>query len=637
VIIKPTNLLLIVFVFAGYFFWSYLSSRLVMSLPSVRSLDRYCSMTPCVPVVFTSRSDANALVGSAIESDGLHWPGSASWKCSDGRLRLLNTNGQVHELTWGRHLPDGSSIIDVLSPSVSLDGKRILFSGRASSPGHGRWRIFEVNVDGSCLRPLTGGSDDPGCVSVPPLRYGISGSLIDERTRRVTDYDDVDPVDVGEGSFVFSSSRIPDLGRDHSRRSTQIWIWPAGSTSPHSLSANRNNDRWPFYLPGGNVVYSLWSRSREAVTEDLSELAHYSSGTKYLTLPNDDSWMGARISTNGAQFSYAIKTEEPVWRARPLFNGRLAFMTVQKSTPEVSRLAQAIWGTISSAPSSQRSGESFIKDGGASIIWGPSKDSRGQEISAGCPSPCPGNNVLFSASISNAALGSSGIYVVSDDWTVQQTPHPIFDDPEMFDSEPVAVYIRNIESTSFLPDPPIANLVRQPESLTMADGSQYKGPSGYIENLAVNDAIRSPIPWQSVFLPSGRRRDPRYDPLIPPPGIVFGVAVYSDHRDRFDDINQSRIRGGWDKQMILPVQTGGELQAWMPSDINTPVKIVGLDQFGKILHSVGTTLGSNQQPGNYYAVAGDHHTFTRANGYHYCNGCHAGHTFTSLDIRERLR
>ncbi|MCY2949412.1 MAG: hypothetical protein NTZ71_14665, partial [Planctomycetota bacterium] len=357
----------------------------------------------------------------------------------------------------------------------------------------------------------------------------------------------------------------------------------------------------------------------------------------YLTLPNNDSWMGARISTNGAQFSYAIKTEEPVWRARPLFNGRLAFMTVQKSTPEVSRLARAIWGTISSAPSSQRSGESFIKDGGASIIWGPSKDSRGQEISAGCPSPCPGNNVVFSASISNAASGSSAIYVVSDDWTVQQTPHPIFDDPEMFDSEPVAVYIRNLESTSFLPDPPIANLVRQPESLTMADGSQYKGPSGYIENLAVNDAIRSPIPWQSVFLPSGRRRDPRHDPLIPPPGIVFGIAVYSDHRDRFDDVNQSRIRGGWDKQMILPVQAGGELQAWMPSDINTPVKIVGLDQFGKILHSVGTTLGSNQQPGNYYAVAGDHHTFTRANGYHYCNGCHAGHTFTSLDIRERLR
>lgn len=608
-----------------------------MSVPSIKSLDVHCYCVPPVPFVFTSRSNPDALVAPAMESDGLNWPGSCSWQSSDGRLRLLDTNGHVYELTWGRVLGDGSTIVDVLSPTVSLDGKRILFSGRAGPPNHGRWRIYEVNIDGSGLRRLTGCGDDAGCVSVPPLRYDIHSALIDNATRCRIDFDDLDPVDVGDGAFVFVSSRIPDLGREHSRRSTQIWIWHSGSTSPHPLSANRNNDRWPFYLPGGNIVYSLWSRSREAVTHDMLDFSPVSIGKTYLTQPINDRWMGARVSTNGAQFSYAVKTEEPVWRARPLFNGRLVFMTTQKSNPSVFRLAQADWGTITSAPSSQGAGQPFVLDGGSSIIWGPVNNSEGLELSAGCPSPCPEHKVIFSGCLVNGSANSSAIYIVSDEWAEGQLPCTIFDDPEMFDSEPVAVYARNIESTSTLPESPIAHLARRPKKLTMADNIQYEGPSGYIENLAVNDAIRAPIPWQSSILPSGRRRDPRQDPLIPPPGIVSGIAVYADHRDRFDDINCYRIRGQWRKQMVLPVQSGGEFQAWLPSDSNTPVKIVGVDQLGKIIHSVGSVLGGNQKVGSYYAVAGDHHTFIRENGYHYCNGCHTGHTFTSLDIREKVK
>ena len=618
-------------------FWFNYPIRLVMSLPRVDCLAKHCFSPPPVPLVFTSRSNSNAMSAPSIESAGLIWPGTVSWQSSDGRLRLLSTSGQVYELTWGRLLSDGSTIIDVLSPSVSIDGKRVLFSGRTGHPSSGRWRIFEVNIDGSGLRQLTGLSSDSGCVSMPPMRRYADGSAIDHVTRCAVDYDDLDPVDVGDGSFVFVSSRIPDLGRDHSKRSTQIWIWHAGASNPQSLSANRNNDRWPYYLPGGNIIYSLWSRSREAVTEDLTGLTPVSPGGTYLTQALDDRWMGARVSTNGAQFSYAVKTEEPVWRARPLFNGRLVFMTKQISNPKVFCLAQADWGTITSAPSSQHAGQPFVLDGGSSIIWGPAIGSDGQELSAGCPSPCPGNKVVFSGSPVNGSANSSAIYIVSDEWGVDQVPRTVFDDPEMFDSEPVAVYARNVESTSILPEPPIAHLARQPKRLTMADKSQYEGPSGYIENLAVNDAIRAPIPWQSSILPSGRRRDPRQDPLIPPPGIVSGIAVYADHRDRFDDKINSRIRGDWVKQMVLPVQAGGEFQAWVPSDINAPTRIVGIDQFGKISQSSGTILGANQQPGVYYAVAGDHHTFIRSNGYHYCNGCHTGHTFTSLNIREQLR
>jgi hypothetical protein len=38
---------------------------------------------------------------------------------------------------------------------------------------------------------------------------------------------------------------------------------------------------------------------------------------------------------------------------------------------------------------------------------------------------------------------------------------------------------------------------------------------------------------------------------------------------------------------------------------------------------------------SYFAYAGDHYSGIREDGYHYCNGCHTGHTFVVLDPRER--
>ena len=156
------------------------------------------------------------------------------WAAREGRLRLLSEDGRLFELTWGRRLPDGSTLVDVMSPSVSLDGERILFAGRKSE--NDRWRIYEIGVDGSGLKQLTGGPDDPGCIAVPPLRFKADGSRLSDELRRKLDYDDVDPADLGPNGFAFASSRLPDLGRDHSRRATQIWTW---APAPRLLNRSR--------------------------------------------------------------------------------------------------------------------------------------------------------------------------------------------------------------------------------------------------------------------------------------------------------------------------------------------------------------------------------------------------------------
>jgi hypothetical protein len=601
-----------------------------------KSLQPFMHDRPPVPVVFTSRTEAASFEAAAPEADGFTYPGTVPWAAREGRLRLLDGDGKVYELTWGRTLPDGGTLIDIMSPSVSLDGKRVLFAGRKAPPDPGRWRIFQVDVTGKGLRQLTGGPDDPGCVAAPPLRFAPDGSRMREDERRKLDYDDVDPTDLGPNGFAFASSRIPDLGRDHTRRATQIWAWRPGEVAPTPLSANRNNDRWPVLVSGNFLVFSLWSRNREAVTGDRSEVLPVSEGGAYATAPTDR-WMAARFRPNGALFGYAVKSQEPVWRPRPLFNGRLAFMTDFPGQAGRSRLAQADWGYIRSAPSSLPAGESMAYEGGAQLVFGPDRDADDRELAAGCPAPCPGGKVVFSGALQGTGPGGYGLYTVSEDWSgTPPVPQLLFDDPSFVDADPVAVYARGL-----IPEPTAEPLSEaragyaRPAALILADGRSYAGPSAYVENLAIPDAIRSPIPWRPTA--GGERIDPRRNPLVAPPPNVDAVAFYAARRDRFDDPDVPRVPGTWEKLIVHHLNEGRALVGWVPSDPLAPTVLVGLDADGKVARWEGTVRDKSGRAATYFAYAGDHYSHTRANGYHYCNGCHTGHTYTSVNPTERLK
>src|SRR5262249_31981411 len=157
----------------------------------------YLHASPSVPIVFTSRTEPTSFLAAAREAEGFTYPGTISWAALEGRLRLLNTDKKVYELTWGRPLPDGSTLIDAMCPARSLDGKGVLFAGRKAPPDPGRWRIYQVDVIGNDLKQLTGGRDDPGCIALPPLRFAADGSQMPDNERRLLDYDDVDPTDLG--------------------------------------------------------------------------------------------------------------------------------------------------------------------------------------------------------------------------------------------------------------------------------------------------------------------------------------------------------------------------------------------------------------------------------------------------------
>src|SRR5262245_61894467 len=291
-------------------------------------LRQFVHARPPVPIVFTSRTEPASLYAAADEGEGFAYPGKGLWQAREGRLRLLKPNGRVHELTWGKTLADGSTLIDVMSPSVSIDGKRIYFAGRKAPPDPGRFRLYVVNVDGSDLRQLTGGPDDPGCAALPPMRYRseTDHTLLSDDERIRIDYDDVDPVELHfqqTPRLAFASSRTPDFGRNSIRRSTNIWDLRLDTGAKRPLTANRANDRWPFLLSDNFVTFSLWSRNQEVISPEERDIVPWEPGMKS-PRPPCDVWLGAFLQPTG-QFGGLLKPGLRVLRPRPLFNGRIVF------------------------------------------------------------------------------------------------------------------------------------------------------------------------------------------------------------------------------------------------------------------------------------------------------------------------
>ena len=371
--------------------------------PGDARLRTYVHSRPPVDVVFTSRSSPASLAAAAPEGEGFVFPGQPLWQASEGRLRLLTTRGEVHELTWGKPLP-GGALIDVMSPSVSPDGQKIFFAGRKGPPDPGHFRLYEVRVDGTELRQLTGGPDDAGCTALPPMRYRKADDrlLLSDPERLTVDYDDVDPqVLRSSGEVVFASSRAPDLGRGHSRRSTTLWIMNADGGGKRPLTANRNNDRWPVLLFNGYLVFSLWSYNPEVVTADERDIRPHEPGLAGKTQPTDV-WQGALRQPHGDRFGALLKPNVSVWRPRPLFNGRFAFMTPLEAHPsKISddqhplRVVQAEPGVLANVPSARPTDQPLPMQKTRGLYYGPLADAEGRPMSLATPSACPDRAIVL--------------------------------------------------------------------------------------------------------------------------------------------------------------------------------------------------------------------------------------------------
>jgi hypothetical protein len=638
-------------------------------------LAAYVHARPPVPVVFTSRSHPESFRAAAPEGAVYAYPGQRLWQATEGRLRLLTPRGTVHELTWGKPLPDGSTLIDVMSPSVSLDGTKVIFAGRKGPPDHGHFRIYEVGIDGRGLRQLTGGPDDPGCTAVPPLRYRNEAdgrwlpqtaalsclptpglpvnlaltvltrpSLLADEQRKAVDYDDVDPIYLPAGRIVFVSTRIPDLGRGHARRASHVWMMNADGSNKHPMSANRNNDRWPFLTSSVSLTFSMWSRNTEVIVEGGTDLRPYREGMDCETLPTD-LWQAALLAPGDDRFGMLIKPQAPVWRPRPLFNGRIAFMTdFRYGDPDpFARLevVQAPVSLLQAAPSSNPRYRELPKAGNARLLRGPVRDPQDRPLVLATPSPCPDDKVLLAGAVREADWkapepGRWALYLASQDWpsadgqpvsAEQAQLQLLFDDPDLVDAEPAAVYVRPF--TKLPPDPAEPSL--RERTIQLANGRSYAGPAGQLVSGNLYQAPNEDFP--------GQHTDAGHKPIFhsPPFGAIDHVRFYASYRDRFDDPLLPRREGGWELILKAPLQHKMDsFDAWLPSGV--PFVLAGFTADGKVASWETKAVDAQGRHGRFYAYAGDHYSSVRPGVHQMCVGCHAGHSGQpDLDHTEKRR
>lgn len=188
----------------------------------------------------------------------------------------------------------------------------------------------------------------------------------------------------------------------------------------------------------------------------------------------------------------------------------------------------------------------------------------------------------------------------------------LFDDPDLVDAEPVAVYPRKVEP---LPNFP-AYSPRAEVELALFGGRNYRGTTGTLHATGLYQAMMNDLPGQTTDTGAG----PIFSP--PPNGAIDHLRIYAARRDRFDDPTRPRVPGGWELLLTLPASgTAGGL---LPTD--TPTVLAGFGKDGKVVRWASPAKDAAGRQANFYAFAGDHYSLTAPGGRHSCVGCHPGHS-----------
>lgn len=232
------------------------------------------------PIVFVSRQILDQ--GSVFYAPAKAMPGvgphSRFRPAPPGKLLVREPNGTIRTLIDGAN-PTGASLnlIDVNAPSVSYDGKRVVFAGLPAStagpyptePGAnpGAWRLYVINADGTGLRK----------VAIPEhtinLNYFISGQSGTWR------YDDTYPAWLPDGRLVFSSTRWLTYGQYSGMVGSNLFVVNPDGTNLHRITSERSGADRPIIDPlTGRIVFARWWRNYRFPTDLLD------------TIPKDDGY-----------------------------------------------------------------------------------------------------------------------------------------------------------------------------------------------------------------------------------------------------------------------------------------------------------------------------------------------------------
>ena len=137
----------------------------------------------------------------------------------------------------------------VTHPDLSFDGTRIAFSYADHTVAKKAWRrffIYEIGVDGTGLRQLTGTPTD---------------ALAGWQGRRTIMVEDFDPCYLPDGGIAFVSTRCQSMGRCHTRRYNPSYLlhrMNGDGTGIRQLSFGEANEWDPSVMTDGRLIFTRW-------------------------------------------------------------------------------------------------------------------------------------------------------------------------------------------------------------------------------------------------------------------------------------------------------------------------------------------------------------------------------------------
>ena len=174
-------------------------------------------------IIFAQRGHGRDLSGHYYANFGYACIDPNVWfhAADGGRLSKLNLRtGKLTDLVDD---PAGS----VRDPQVHYDARKILFSYRTG--GTHRYHLYEINLDGTCLRQLTDGP-----------------------------FDDVEPTYLPDGRIVFCSTRCQRWIGCWLAETAILFRCDADGRNIRMLSSGSFTENTPAVLPDGRILYTRW-------------------------------------------------------------------------------------------------------------------------------------------------------------------------------------------------------------------------------------------------------------------------------------------------------------------------------------------------------------------------------------------
>ena len=265
-------------------------------------------------IVFVREPSQDDIGRNAMESNvNEYFPGTDIFLLSpiSPQGELVNLTAQYTQ----QGISDPEDFGAAVDPEVSYDGKRILFSMKMNR--NVRWRLYEMNADGSGLVQLTD---------------QIDGA-------------DMDPTYLPNGQIMFTSTRSGIVDEYERRDSPLLHVGTRGSdgrlTSVRQISFNQSHDTNPIVHSSGKVIYSRWEHLGDPNKFPLFVINP--DGTRPFVLYGNHSPQesGSRVFLEPRELSDGGIVCSVMERNSPFEGGAIAIIDISKSDDNLTFITPA--------------------------------------------------------------------------------------------------------------------------------------------------------------------------------------------------------------------------------------------------------------------------------------------------------